>query len=166
MQRLLILITVFLLTLWLFKPEELKQLADTGKLQIQGKAGGVILQVKNELNDFVRQKTGVILGAVFSKQAEGAQLRVLNDIPNTQAEVIVIDFSTSKGKQLHFKKNKKYYLDLRNIPKNLCVFINNQERKVKPNQYLQVSFSTKGSYNLYFDECQDKTANFNKIIVE
>ncbi len=166
MQRLLILLTMSLLTLWLVKPEAIKQLSTLGKTKLQNEAPQLISQAQKRLSNFLEQKGQQVLGSVFEKQFSGVELAVVNDITDKEAEVIIIDFLTGKNQSLKFKKNQIYYLDLRNIPVDLCVFINHMPKKVKPSQYLQVSFSKSGIFDLYFDECSNKSANFSEIIVE
>lgn len=166
-----------------------KKVQDVGKTAretAEKKSESVVLSAKNtiqnaiaetteKLNNTLEQKTQEVLGEILQKEQEIAPtvipftaLQDEADSPTTAVKLITknIDFLAHKGIRLNFKKDQSYRLNLINVPEDFCLFVNSHKYDLKEADWLKVTFTTSGTYDIYFDYCQQSAKHFGEIIVE
>lgn len=160
------------LVVWLVNPQVLTNMSAkiSEKLQFEAKKksksvlGSAIVKVNTYINDTTKK---VLKDSVGIELEQKVNAEIINNVPdNSLDNIILIDYLTSKNLKLEFELNKTYYLDLRNVPNEYCLFINKVKYELKPSQYLKVLFNTVGTYNLAFEKCVDLDTKFGEIVVE
>ena len=172
MKRLLLIILVAGVIIWLVNPQILTD-ASSGLLnnlsnRVNKKSKSVLGVAVLKVDKYVNKKTKEVLGdAINISLIKKPVAEVIDNVPNEELDnIILIDYLTNKDLEIKLELDKAYYLDLRNIPENLCLFINNKKYQPKKNQYLSISFNSVGSYDLHFEECLQPNTKFGEIIVQ
>lgn len=172
MKRLLLIILSAALVIWLVKPEILSQLANNaGKLmqkRIKKESRSVVTSAVSSVNKYVQEQSQAVLGEKIGINLQiKPDTEIVEDVPDQQLDnIILIDYATAKDLSLDLSANQTYYLDLRNVPEGYCLYVDQISYSVNKDEYLSLSFSNSGSYDLAFDKCDKKLQKFGRVVVE
>lgn len=172
MKRLVLIILAAGVALWLFKPELLSNLSQQAggllKEKAQERSKSVVVSAVTSVNQYVRQKSEAVLGEQIGLPINlKTEAEIVQDVPKKAlGQIILIDYLTAKNLKLELKPNQDYYLDLRNVPEEFCLYVNQVSYFVAKDEFLNISFDSSGNYALAFDKCDKKLQKFGEIIVE
>lgn len=171
MRKILTVVLVAGFVIWLMNPETLSDLGNFVASRVsqttQKRSRQAVLGIKNKVNEVIRKKSEQILGEAISLQFGTPQpdVSVVGNVPNEQnKQIILIDYLTQKNLKLELELNQDYYLDLRNVPEDYCLFIGKTSYPLQKNEYLKLRFDQSGQYDLFFERCTAE--KFGQIIVE
>jgi hypothetical protein len=177
MKRTLLFLAILGLIAYLTNPKPLGQVLNSSfekvkkgfKNEAKEQSQSILTNSLTSANHYVREKSQEILGEEIELPIEVSKPKaeIVSDVPNKQLDnIILVDYLTSKDLKLSLKLNKQYYLDLRNVPPEYCLFVNQTSYSVPKNEYLSIKFSNPGHYDLFFDRCTHKPEKFAEIVVE
>lgn len=172
MKRLLLMLLAIGLILWLIKPELLQDWADRGHKLVKGEVRrhyeSAVLSAATNVNQYLQKTSETVLGEKISLPfKEKIETEIIKDVPKQDfSNIILIDYLTAKNLRLNFQPNQDYYLDLRNVPKTRCLYINQSTHPIDKNEFLKVNFRGSGIFSLTFEKCDQKQRPFGEIVVE
>ena len=172
MKRLGLILIVAALVFWMVNPTVFNSLTQKisreFQTEIKKHSRRILAQLKNKAAATLQKKGQAILGeAIGLKPSAAPEIVIVKNLPdNRQQALVLIDYLTQKDLTLSFKAGEVYYLDLRNVPKNNCLYINEESYAPKNNEFIKVSFAQNGKYELFFELCKREKTKFGEIIVE
>lgn len=170
MKRIVLIVLVALFVLWLVSPKALSNLGDTLLSRVsketRKKSNQAVLGIENKIRGAIREKSQQILGdSIQINLPSKPQVEIVENVPNKESKrIVLVDYLTQKNMKLEFNLNTDYYLDLRNVPHDYCLFINEMSYPLLKNEYLKISFDSPGAYTVSFELCESE--KFGEIVVK
>lgn len=174
---------------FLFKPKEIKkqspinnplpEVLGFSKNITSANSEDLISQTKDSLekntkNTLDNTKTNVYntlrntLDTVFDKQTSNNSFVEVNieNVSNSSIDSeISIDLETNTNLKLDLSVNKKYYLKFKNLPKNYCIYINNDKYPLT-DDIIEIQFSKIGNYPIRTSSCDSNDKNVGVLTVK
>jgi len=172
MKRLGLILIIAAFVFWMINPPAFDSLTEKVSKQlrteIQKRSRQVLSQLTQKATSSLQEKGQAILGeAIGLKPTDKPEISIVKNVPdNRQKSLVLIDYLTQKDLTLTFKPRETYYLDLRNVPTDNCLYINEESYAPRNSEFVKVSFAVNGKYELFFDLCQREMSKFGEIIVE
>jgi len=172
MKRLGLILIIAAFVFWLINPPAFdsltQRLSKQLRTELQKRSRRIFSQLTQKATTSLQEKSQAILGeAIGLKPTDKPTIVIVKNVPdNRQKAMILVDYLTQKNLTLNFKPKETYYLDLRNVPENNCLYVNDESFAPKNNEFVKVSFVHNGKYDLFFDLCQRERPKFGEIIVE
>jgi|GEM_PF-1437124 len=172
MKRLGLILLIAAFVFWMVNPPLFNSMAQKIsqqiKAELQKKSRQLLAHLTQTAQQSLQQKSQAILGeAIGLKPTPKPEAIIVKNVPDSQLRALVlIDYLTQKDLSLSFRAGEVYYLDLRNVPENNCLYINEESYAPRNNQFIKLSFQESGRYDLFFDLCRQNKAKFGEIIVE